>query len=101
VNWSSLPGNPPYPSYAGNHAAIGTSQATILALFFGRDDIRFDQAWEGGGGATRSYSGFMAMANEDERSRVYGISFQGKGGSVRLSIGQIEQDVALCMPFGG
>ena len=72
ANWSSLIVNPPYPSYAGNHAAIGTSQATILALFFGRDDIRFEHTWEGTGGATRSYPGFNAMANEEERSRVYG-----------------------------
>ena len=72
VNWSSLIGNPPYPTYAGNHAAIGTSQSTILVLFFGRDDIRFHHTWEGAGGATRSYSGFTAMANEEERSRVYG-----------------------------
>ncbi|MBA3711400.1 MAG: vanadium-dependent haloperoxidase [Pyrinomonadaceae bacterium] len=71
-NWSSLIGNPPYPTYAGNHAAIGTSQSTILALFFGRDDIRFEHTWEGAGGATRSYPGFTAMANEEERSRVYG-----------------------------
>ena len=72
ANWSPLLGNPPYPSYAGNHAAIGTSQSTVLALFFGRDDIRFDHTWEGAGGATRSYSSFTAMANEEERSRVYG-----------------------------
>jgi hypothetical protein len=72
VNWSSLIGNPPYPTYAGNHAAIGTSQSTILGLFFGRDDIRFQHTWEGAGGATRSYPGFAAMANEEERSRVYG-----------------------------
>jgi len=72
VNWSSLIGNPPYPTYAGNHAAIGTSQATTLALFFGRDDIVFQHTWEGVGGATRSYAGFTAMANEEERSRVYG-----------------------------
>ena len=72
VNWSSLIGNPPYPTYAGNHAAIGTSQSTILALFFGRDDIVFQHTWEGAGGATRSYAGFTAMANEEERSRVYG-----------------------------
>ena len=71
-NWTPLLGNPPYPSFAGNHAAIGTSQSTVLALFFGRDDIRFDHTWEGAGGATRSYSGFTAMANEEERSRVYG-----------------------------
>ncbi len=72
VNWSSLIGNPPYPTYAGNHAAIGTSQSTILALFFGRDDIRFEHTWDGAGGAMRSYPGFTAMANEEERSRVYG-----------------------------
>jgi len=72
VNWTSLIGNPPYPTYAGNHAAIGTSQSTILGLFFGHDDIRFQHTWEGAGGATRSYPGFTAMANEEERSRVYG-----------------------------
>ena len=70
--WLALLINPPYPTYAGNHAAIGTSQATILALFFGRDDIRYQHTWEGAGGATRSYAGFNAMANEEERSRVYG-----------------------------
>lgn len=71
-NWSSLIGAPPYPTYAGNHAAIGTSQSTILGLFFGRDDIYFEHTWEGAGGATRSYKGFTAMANEEERSRVWG-----------------------------
>jgi hypothetical protein len=74
--WSSLITNPPYPTYAGNNAAIGTSQSTILALFFGRDDIRFDHTWEGAGGATRSYAGFTAMADEEARARVYaGIHF--------------------------
>ncbi|MDQ3064554.1 MAG: vanadium-dependent haloperoxidase [Acidobacteriota bacterium] len=72
VNWTSLLGAPPYPTYAGNHAAVGTSQATILALFFGRDDIRYQHTWDGTGGATRSYAGFNAMANEEERSRVWG-----------------------------
>ena len=70
--WSPLIGNPPYPTYAGNHAAIGTSQSTTLALFFGRDDIAFQHTWEGVGGATRFYQSFTAMANEEERSRVYG-----------------------------
>jgi hypothetical protein len=53
-------------------AAIGTSQATILTLFFGRDDIRFQHTWAGAGGATRSYAGFGAMADEQARARVYG-----------------------------
>jgi hypothetical protein len=72
ANWAALIGNPPYPTYAGNHAAVGTSQSTILGLFFGRDDIVFRHTWEGAGGATRSYLGFTAMANEEERSRVWG-----------------------------
>lgn len=70
--WSSLIANPPYPSYAGNNAAIGTSQSTILMLFFGRDDIAFQHTWDGAGGATRSYAGFSAMADEEARARVYG-----------------------------
>ena len=71
-SWSSLIAAPPYPSYAGNMAAIGTSQSTILALFFGRDDIQFQHTWAGAGGATRSYTSFSAMANEQERARVWG-----------------------------
>jgi hypothetical protein len=70
--WLPLITTPPYPSYAGNMATIGTSQSTILSLFFGRDDISFQHTWEGAGGATRSYPGFTAMANEQERARIYG-----------------------------
>ena len=70
--WNSLIAAPPYPSYAGNMATIGTSQSTVLAMFFGRDDIRFSHTWDGAGGATRSYQGFAAMANEQERARVWG-----------------------------
>ena len=71
-SWSSLITAPPYPSYAGNMAAIGTSQSTILSQFFGRDDISFQHTWAGAGGATRSYAGFSALANEQERARIYG-----------------------------
>ncbi len=72
ANWTSLIVNPPYPTYPGNLAGVGMSQATILALFFGRDDIRYQATWAGAGGATRSYVGFHQMANEMERSRIYG-----------------------------
>ena len=71
-SWAPLIATPPYPSYAGNNAAIGTSQSTMLALFFGRDDIEFQHTWEGAGGATRSYAGFAAMADEEARARIYG-----------------------------
>ena len=72
AGWSSLIATPPYPSYAGNMATIGASQSTILAQFFGRDDISFQHTWEGAGGATRSYVGFTAMANEQAEARIYG-----------------------------
>jgi PAP2 superfamily len=89
--WSSLIASPPYPTYAGNMATIGTSQSTILALFFGRDDIRFSHTWEGAGGATRSYAGFASMANEQERARVYGgihFTFDNVAGqSIGRSVG--------------
>lgn len=72
VSWSSLIAAKSHPSHAGDFAAVATSQSTILALFFGRDDIPFQNTWEGAGGATRSYPGFTAMADEQTRSRVYG-----------------------------
>ncbi len=72
VNWTSLITAPPYPAYPGNVAAVGTAPATILSLFFGRDDIRFQHTWGGANGTTRSYTGFNQMANEAERARVYG-----------------------------
>ena len=72
ANWLALLTNPPYPSYPGNLAAVGASQATIMILFFGRDNIAFQHTWDGATGATRSYSSFSALASEQDRSRVYG-----------------------------
>ncbi len=71
-DWSSLIVNPPYPTYAGNAATTGATSATILALFFGREDISFEARWEGNPGWTRSYAGFWELAEEQARSRVYG-----------------------------
>lgn len=76
ATWISLIVTPPYPSYAGNNATIGMVHATLLALVFGRDDITFTNTWENGpggtGGATRSYAGFAAMAQEQADARIYG-----------------------------
>jgi len=72
ASWSTLIPTPPYPAYAGNMSGVGTSHSTTLALFFGRDDIPLQVVWEGAGGATRSYPGFAAMANEEANSRIYG-----------------------------
>ena len=71
VNWSSLIAVKSHPSHTGDVAAVGASQSTMLALFFVRDDMPFQNTWEGAGGATRSYPSFTAMADEQARSCVY------------------------------
>jgi hypothetical protein len=75
ANWLPLLVTPPYPTYAGNASTIGKTAATILASFFGCDDIGFKAHWEGLAGSqgwTRYYSSFSALANEQANSRVYG-----------------------------
>ncbi len=72
VNWTSLIAAPPYPAYAGNAAGASISLATMLTLFFGRDDIAFQINFGGTPNVIRSYSSFSALSNEVSRSRVYG-----------------------------
>ena len=68
--WTSRIGNPPYPTYAGNMAAIGMSNAGILALFFGRDDLPVQYTFPNG--LTRSYGSLSSIADEMAKSREYG-----------------------------
>ena len=72
--WLPFLVTPPYPNptYAGNAATIGAACATVLARFFGTNDIAFEAHWEGTPGWTRSYPGFWAIADEQARSRIYG-----------------------------
>jgi PAP2 superfamily len=71
-NWLPLLVTPPYPTYAGNAAAIGAACATVLARFFGTNVIAVEAHWEGTPGWTRSYPSFWAIADEQARSRIYG-----------------------------
>jgi hypothetical protein len=72
-NWLPLlPVTPPYPTYAGNAATIGAASATVLARFFGTNDIAVEAHWEGTPGWTRSYPSFWSIGDEQARSRVYG-----------------------------
>lgn len=74
--WTPLIATPPYPTYAGNAAGHSMGQATILAQFFGRDDIPFATNFVVPGSPpvtiTRLYPGFTSMADEQARSRIYG-----------------------------
>ncbi len=75
ANWESLlgvPGTPPHPSYASNASSASASLATILALFYERDDVQFQINFGGSPNQIRNYRSFSALTNEVARSRVYG-----------------------------
>ena len=74
-SWESLlgpQGTPPHPSYASNGSSASSSLATILALFYERDDIQFQINFGGAPNTIRNYRNFSALTNEVARSRVYG-----------------------------
>ena len=73
-NFLALLPTPPYPSYPGNYACIGSAMTTVFTRYFGRDNIPFTITWAepSGPGITRSYNGFRQLADEAARSRVYG-----------------------------
>ncbi|MCA1585364.1 MAG: vanadium-dependent haloperoxidase [Acidobacteria bacterium] len=74
-SWTSLIGNPPYPTYPGNLACLAASASRVLHRFFGRDDIPFTVTWAGidpAPNVTRAYNGFRQLADEAGRSRIYG-----------------------------
>ncbi len=75
ANWESLlgpQGTPPHPSYASNASSASSSLATILRLFYGRNNIRFQIDFGGTPNVTRTYQSLSALTNEVARSRVYG-----------------------------
>ncbi len=77
--WVSLIPNPPYPSYPGNMACIGSSLSRVLARAFAQDDAAFSVTWSAtdGPGWTRQYASFSELGDEQARSRIYaGIHFQ-------------------------
>jgi hypothetical protein len=70
--WSSLIPTPPYPTYAGNMAAIGMANAGVMALVFGRDDLAAQYTFPLPTGPTRSWASLSAIADEATKSREWG-----------------------------
>jgi hypothetical protein len=74
-SWMPLLTTPPYPSYAGNMACIGSGAATLLAQFFGTNDIPVTARWTGINGnsdVAMSYPGFWQLGEAQAVSREYG-----------------------------
>lgn len=75
AGWLPLLGTPPYPAYAGNMACVGAASARTLANVLGDNDIPFTVRWAGSTGnpdVERNYAGFWQLAQDAERSRVWG-----------------------------
>jgi PAP2 superfamily protein len=70
--WSSLIVTPPFPDYVSGHSTFSGAAATVLARFFGSDDIAFTTGSDSLPGATRSFPSFSAAADEAALSRLYG-----------------------------
>jgi len=71
--WLPLLATPPYPSYAGNQAAIGASAARALANTLGTDDFPVVATWQRPGGPyVLTFDTFSQMAVQQARSREYG-----------------------------
>jgi hypothetical protein len=73
--WLPLITTPPYPSYAGNLAAIGASAARALQLICQTNDMPVAITWSPVGGGptiTRHFDGFWQAAEEEAMARIYG-----------------------------
>jgi hypothetical protein len=73
--WSPLLATPPYPTYPGNMAGIGSCAAKALATGLGTDNVAFSATWVSPSPnppVVRQYSSFSQLAQEEADSRIYG-----------------------------
>jgi hypothetical protein len=70
--WSSFIVTPPFPDYVSGHSTFSAAAATVLAMFYGTDNISFTTGSDFLPGVFRSFSSFSAAADEAAISRVYG-----------------------------
>ena len=70
-NWTPLLTTPPFPGYTSGHSLFSATAATILAGFFGTDNIAFTSTSEGNA-PDRQMTSFSQAAAEAGVSRIYG-----------------------------
>jgi hypothetical protein len=77
-DWESFLNTPALPDYPSTHSVCGAAAATVLARFFGSDQVPFTM--ESGPpfpGMKRSYKGFSEACREIGESRIYaGVHFR-------------------------
>lgn len=70
--WSSFIATPPFPDYVSGHSTFSGAASTVLALFFGTDDVSFTTGSDFLPGVLRSFTSFSAASEEAMNSRMYG-----------------------------
>ena len=90
--WTSFIATPPFPDYVSGHSTFSGAAATVLAAFYGTDNISFTLGSDGLPGVTRAFTSFSAAAREAANSRLYaGIHFRTAsedGLSAGIAIGE-------------
>jgi membrane-associated phospholipid phosphatase len=71
-SWTPLLATPPFPDYVSGHSTFSGAAATVLARFYGTDNIAFTTGSDFLPGVSRSFPSFSAAAAEAAASRLYG-----------------------------
>ncbi|MDQ5859314.1 MAG: phosphatase PAP2 family protein [Acidobacteriota bacterium] len=95
AGWTPLLVTPPFPEYTSGHSTFSAAGATILAAFFGRDDVAFTTFSEDLPGVSRNFSSFSEAALEAGMSSIFGgIHFLSANRAGLFSGGQLGAFVA-------
>jgi membrane-associated phospholipid phosphatase len=70
--WLPLLVTPNFPEYISGHSTFSGAAATVLADFYGTDNLAFTSVSDGLPGVTRGFNSFSAAAAEAGMSRIYG-----------------------------
>ncbi len=70
--WESFITTPPFPSYTSGHSTFSGAASTVLARYFGTDNLAFVTISDGLPGVERSFMSLSQAANEAGISRIYG-----------------------------
>jgi hypothetical protein len=92
LNWMSFIVTPPFPDHVSGHSTFSGAAATVLALFYGTDDLPFTTGSDFLPGVYRSFPTCLDAAEEATMSRIYGgIHFRSAsedGLQAGISIGE-------------
>ena len=70
--WTPLLETPPFPEYTSGHSTFSSAAATVLAAFFGADEIAFSTTSDAMPGFSRTFHSFSEAAAEAGLSRIFG-----------------------------